>query len=74
MEGPTKAPERVRLDDVRSTQRVQRVTVHSHVKGLGLDDTGKAYQAASGMVGQEAAREVHTCTCSYLLGRDVFLF
>jgi len=31
--------------------------VHTHVKGLGLDDNGTAQQCAAGLVGQEKARE-----------------
>jgi len=31
--------------------------VHTHVKGLGLDDNGTALQCASGLCGQEKARE-----------------
>ena len=32
-------------------------SVHSHIKGLGLDEHGKAKKIADGMVGQEEARE-----------------
>ena len=32
-------------------------SVHSHIKGLGLDERGKAKKIADGMVGQEEARE-----------------
>eukprot|EP00123_Amoebidium_parasiticum_P014782 comp22642_c11_seq1/m.34885 comp22642_c11_seq1/g.34885 ORF comp22642_c11_seq1/g.34885 comp22642_c11_seq1/m.34885 type:complete len:302 (-) comp22642_c11_seq1:550-1455(-) len=78
MEGAPKPPERVRIDDVRSTQRVQRVTVHSHVKGLGLEDSGRAHPSASGMVGQEAAREaagivVELIKSKKMAGRAVLL-
>jgi hypothetical protein len=37
---------------------MQRIAVHTHVKGLGLDDEGLALPIASGLVGQERAREV----------------
>uniref|UniRef100_A0A3B4B9B3 TIP49 P-loop domain-containing protein n=1 Tax=Periophthalmus magnuspinnatus TaxID=409849 RepID=A0A3B4B9B3_9GOBI len=40
------------------TTKTQRIASHSHVKGLGLDEAGNAKQAACGLVGQEAAREV----------------
>ena len=33
------------------------MAAHSHVKGLGLDDSGIAIQIAAGLVGQELARE-----------------
>ncbi|MEM1619888.1 MAG: RuvB-like domain-containing protein [Fervidicoccaceae archaeon] len=35
----------------------KRVGFHSHIKGLGLDESGKAKRVADGMVGQEEARE-----------------
>ena len=31
---------------------------HSHIKGLGLDENGKAIAIDSGLVGQEKAREI----------------
>jgi len=38
-------------------RRLERVGMHSHIKGLGLDDKGKARFIADGMVGQTKARE-----------------
>lgn len=49
---------RMKIEEVKSTTKTQRIASHSHVKGLGLDDSGLAKQAASGLVGQENAREV----------------
>ena len=46
------------IEEVKSTTKTQRIAAHSHVKGLGLDDDGVAHQTASGLVGQETAREV----------------
>ena len=46
------------IEEVKSTTKTQRIAAHSHVKGLGLDDTGVPHQTASGLVGQETAREV----------------
>ncbi|CAG8728776.1 2208_t:CDS:2, partial [Gigaspora rosea] len=42
---------------VKSTTREQRITPHTHIKGLGLNEEGKAFQAADGFVGQTSARE-----------------
>jgi RuvB-like protein 1 (pontin 52) len=42
---------------VKSTTKTARVAVHTHVKGLGLDERGKAREVAAGLVGQENARE-----------------
>ncbi|CAG8832895.1 10068_t:CDS:2, partial [Gigaspora margarita] len=42
---------------VKSTTREQRITPHTHIKGLGLNEEGKAFQTADGFVGQTSARE-----------------
>lgn len=42
---------------VQSTKKTQRIAVHSHVKGLGLDEAGAALEVASGLVGQTEARK-----------------
>lgn len=47
----------MKIEEVRSTTKTQRVATHSHIKGLGLDDDGNAQPVAAGLVGQEAARE-----------------
>jgi len=47
----------MKIEEVKSTTRTQRVATHSHVKGLGLQDDGSAAEVASGLVGQEKARE-----------------
>ena len=48
----------MKIEEVKSTTKTQRIASHSHGKGLGLDESGLAKQAASGLVGQENAREV----------------
>lgn len=50
---------KMKIEEVRSTVRTQRISAHSHVKGLGLDENGNAHHEASGLVGQEEAREVN---------------
>ena len=62
----------MKIDEVKSTVKTQRISAHSHVKGLGLTETGEAIkviqcspgksmqfsiQVASGLVGQDQARE-----------------
>lgn len=37
--------------------RKERITVHSHIRGLGLDENGTALPMAKGFVGQKTARE-----------------
>jgi RuvB-like protein 1 (pontin 52) len=47
----------MKIDEVKSTVKTQRISAHSHVKGLGLNEAGEAATAASGLVGQAQARE-----------------
>lgn len=50
-------PPAMKIEDVRSTVKSQRIAAHSHVKGLGLSANGVASQMGGGLVGQERARE-----------------
>merc|ERR1712188_47250 len=47
----------MKIEEVKSTTKAQRVAVHTHIKGLGLDEEGNALQCAAGLCGQEKARE-----------------
>jgi len=47
----------MKIEEVQSTTKAARVAVHTHVKGLGLDESGKAFATGAGLVGQEKARE-----------------
>lgn len=59
----------MKIEEVKSTTKTQRIASHSHVKGLGLDEAGYAKQAACGLVGQEAAREVMEAPRAPVSGR-----
>jgi RuvB-like protein 1 (pontin 52) len=48
----------MKIEEVKSTTKSQRISAHSHVKGLGLDAEQRAIRIAGGLVGQEQAREV----------------
>jgi RuvB-like protein 1 len=48
----------MKIEEVQSTTKTQRIAVHTHIKGLGLDEHGTALPIAAGLVGQEKAREV----------------
>lgn len=48
----------MKIEEVKSTVKTQRIAAHSHVKGLGLDEDGVPLQMGSGLVGQRKAREV----------------
>ena len=45
------------IEEVKSTTKTQRIAVHTHIKGLGLDPSGVAIPIQAGLVGQERARE-----------------
>lgn len=49
---------KMKIEEVKSTVKTQRISAHSHIKGLGLDENGFALPSAAGLVGQEQAREV----------------
>ena len=38
----------MKIDEVKSTVKTQRISAHSHVKGLGLNEAGTAIKIASG--------------------------
>lgn len=48
----------MKIEEVKSTVRTQRIASHSHIKGLGLDENGVPLQIGAGLVGQKKAREV----------------
>lgn len=48
----------MKIEEVKSTAKTQRISAHTHIKGLGLDENGMAIQNAAGLVGQENGREV----------------
>ncbi|XP_054163069.1 ruvB-like 1 [Oppia nitens] len=45
------------IEEVKTVSKSQRISAHSHVKGLGLDDSGLATDLSCGLVGQKMARE-----------------
>ncbi|KRX01084.1 P-loop containing nucleoside triphosphate hydrolase [Pseudocohnilembus persalinus] len=47
----------MKIEEVKSTTKTQRIATHSHIKGLGLNEEGRAIDVSAGMVGQELARE-----------------
>lgn len=60
----------MKIEEVKSTAKTQRISAHTHIKGLGLDENGIAIQAAAGLVGQEMAREVSYTSMSKTLNKD----
>ncbi|CAG0883814.1 unnamed protein product [Darwinula stevensoni] len=46
----------VKVAEIRDLTRIERIGAHSHIRGLGLDDTLEPRQTSQGMVGQLQAR------------------
>src|SRR5689334_7128627 len=44
-----------KVSEVRDLTRVERIGAHSHIRGLGLDDSLEPRQTSQGMVGQAFA-------------------
>lgn len=47
----------LKIEEVSSTSKSQRIATHTHIKGLGLSQDGLAASSAAGFVGQEQSRE-----------------
>jgi hypothetical protein len=64
----------MRIEEVASTTKAQRVATHTHIKGLGLGEDGTAAVLASGFVGQEQVLGPrlglqtvrHACICPHV--------
>merc|ERR1719345_222583 len=61
----------MKIEEVKSTTKAQRVAVHTHVKGLGLDEDGTAIQCAAGLCGQEKAREAAGVVCEMIKSKKM---
>ncbi|CAH1112655.1 unnamed protein product [Psylliodes chrysocephalus] len=67
-----------KIAEVRETTRVERIGAHSHIRGLGLDDSLEARHVSQGMVGQVSARRavgivLHMVREGRIAGRAVLL-
>merc|ERR1711970_250510 len=47
----------VKIQEIKDLTRIERIGAHSHIRGLGLDDSLEARQISQGMVGQVTARK-----------------
>eukprot|EP00730_Choanoeca_flexa_P013960 TRINITY_DN5917_c0_g1_i2.p1 TRINITY_DN5917_c0_g1~~TRINITY_DN5917_c0_g1_i2.p1 ORF type:complete len:456 (+),score=111.17 TRINITY_DN5917_c0_g1_i2:43-1410(+) len=47
----------MKIEEVKSTTKTQRIAHHSHIKGLGIAEDGTAMPVGAGLVGQDKARE-----------------
>eukprot|EP01127_Copromyxa_protea_P005886 TRINITY_DN15718_c0_g1_i1.p1 TRINITY_DN15718_c0_g1~~TRINITY_DN15718_c0_g1_i1.p1 ORF type:complete len:469 (-),score=109.49 TRINITY_DN15718_c0_g1_i1:34-1416(-) len=70
--------EGMKIEEVESQAKTKRINVHTHIKGLGLEEGGKPLQVSQGIVGQEEAREaagvvVELIRSGKMAGRAVLL-
>jgi RuvB-like protein 1 (pontin 52) len=47
----------MKIEEIKTSDVLQRIATHTHIKGLGVRDDGTAIPVAAGLVGQEQARE-----------------
>jgi DNA helicase TIP49 (TBP-interacting protein) len=60
--------------EVKDATRIERIGAHSHIRGLGLDDSLDARQISQGMVGQvmirylknKTERRQKSCWCYFI--------
>lgn len=52
----TTTPSASEIKEVREITRIERISAHSHIRGLGLDDSLDPRNISQGMVGQKKAR------------------
>lgn len=41
----------MKIEEVKSTTKTQRIAAHSHIKGLGLQEDGSAIEISHGLCG-----------------------
>ncbi|KAK3257595.1 Ras and Rab interactor 1 [Cymbomonas tetramitiformis] len=61
----------MRIEEVQSTTKKQRIATHTHIKGLGLEEDGTAIPMAAGWVGQEQAREACGVVVDMIKGKKM---
>jgi len=67
-----------KIAEVKDVHRLERIGTHSHIRGLGLDDTLDARMVSQGMVGQNAARRaagviLNLIRCGKIAGRAILI-
>lgn len=46
-----------KISEVKDVTRIERIGAHSHIRGLGLDESFEPKEVSQGMVGQKEARK-----------------
>jgi RuvB-like protein 1 (pontin 52) len=61
----------MKIEEVKSTTKTQRIAHHSHVKGLGIGEDGTAMPVGAGLVGQDKAREAASIVVDLIKARKM---
>lgn len=61
----------VKIQNVQSTEREQRIAAHSHLRGLGVDENGVILQTGQGFIGQTKAREAASLIVDLILQKKM---
>eukprot|EP00966_Prymnesium_polylepis_P140646 3248609-Prymnesium_polylepis.2 len=59
------------MQEVKDVTRIERIGAHSHIRGLGLDDSLEARMVSQGMVGQGSARKAAGVILSMIREGDI---
>ena len=60
-----------KVQEVKDLTRIERIGAHSHIRGLGLDDSLDARKISQGMVGQVSSLFPNSPTLSHHLAHVV---
>lgn len=61
----------MKIEEVKSTTKTQRIATHTHIKGLGLNDDFTAKELSHGLCGQEQAREAAGITVEMIKSKKM---
>lgn len=61
----------MKIEEMKTSELLQRIATHSHIKGLGVRDDGSVIPVASGLVGQEQAREAAAITVELIKSKKM---
>lgn len=56
-----------KVQEVKDLTRIERIGAHSHIRGLGLDDSLDPRKISQGMVGQVSTHKLTKCHFSPML-------
>ena len=63
-----------KVKEVKDLTRIERIGAHSHIRGLGLDDSLDPRKISQGMVGQVSRLPIQTFKMRKILGTRILNF